>query len=190
MQTQGGTTLPVQSDAGKSAAVGTSDPGSRQERARKLVKRNVYWVAGLGLIPIPVLDLVMITGVQVKMLKELSEVYEVKFFADKAQTIVGALIAGIGGLSIAGTIASSLFKVVPGLGWLVGTLGPSLFGGALTLSVGNLFILHYEAGGTLLNFDAEKMRAHFQKEFAQARNSVREIHSERQAADDDDPIAP
>jgi hypothetical protein len=41
--------------------------------------------------------------------------------------------------------------------------------GALTHAVGELFIMHFEAGGTLLTFEVEKMRAHFRREYEQAR---------------------
>lgn len=166
-----------------------AEEGSRAEQARGLVRRNAYWAAGLALIPLPGADFLALTAVQVKMLKDLSELYGVKFFEDKAKTIVGSLIAGLGGVSLAALVARSVFKVVPGIGYLVGTIGASAFGGALTLAIGNLFAMHYESGGTLLNFDADQMRAHFRKEFEKAKDTAKHMHSKRKpgAADSDAP---
>ena len=39
------------------------------------------------------------------------------------------------------------------------------FAAAVTWAMGRIFIQHFETGGTLLDFDADKMREHFQAEF-------------------------
>lgn len=159
-----------------SSATGSNDD-ARAGQAREVVRRNVYWALGVGLIPFPAIDFLAVTGVQVKMLKELSAVYEVKFFEDKAKTIVGSLITGLGSLSIGGMVARSLLKVVPVVGQIAGVVGGSLIGGALTLAIGNLFAMHYESGGTLLDFDIVKMRDHFRKEFETAKGSVKNMQA-------------
>ena len=53
--------------------------------------------------------------------------------------------------SIAGVIA------LPGLAF------------ASTYAIGKVFVLHFEAGGTLLDFDPLKMRAHFERELTAVR---------------------
>lgn len=182
------TPQPAQAAPPSAAKPASSEPLPRVDEARKLVKRNAYWALGAGLIAIPVVDLLAVTAVQAKMLKELSDFYKVKFFEDKAKTIVGALITGLGGLSIAGMIGRSLFKLVPGVGVVLGLASASALSGALTLAVGNLFIMHYESGGTLLDFDVNKMREHFKKEFESAKKSVEKIKADEKAASD--PAAP
>ena len=118
------------------------------------------------------------------MLKDLSAVYEVSFAEDAAQKVVGSLVAGLGGLTIAGAIASSLVRVIPVVGQLVGFIGRPALAGALTLAVGNLFTMHYESGGTLLDFDAVKMREHFRREFEGAKEAAGNAYnSERSRVD-------
>lgn len=151
------------------------------QKAQGVVRRNVYWALGLGLIPVPLVDFVALTGVQVKMLKELSELYGVKFFEDKTKTIIGSLIAGLGSRSLAGLVARSVFKLIPGYGLLIGTLGGAAFGGALTLAIGNLFVMHYESGGTLLDFDPDQLRSYFNEELAKAKSAVKTMQTEKEA---------
>lgn len=160
-------------------------PRTREEQARDIVRRNVYWAMGLGLVPVPLVDLVALTAVQVKMLKALSDLYGVPFSDHRARTAVWSLVTGSGSVAITTTLAHTLFKVVPGLGVAVGFLGVPLLGGALTQAIGNLFVMHYESGGTLLSFDAEAMRQHFREELRTARRSVRRIEVEPK-----EPIAP
>ena len=42
----------------------------------------------------------------------------------------------------------------------------------MTQAVGNTFVMHFESGGTLLTFDAEKFRDYFIKEFQEAGGTV------------------
>ncbi|HRI49790.1 MAG TPA: DUF697 domain-containing protein [Pseudomonadota bacterium] len=166
------------SDAGSAASAATS----RADEARQIVKRNVYWAVGAGLVPIPVADFVAMTAVQVKMLKELTKLYHLRFFDDKAKKIVGALVAGTGSLAVAGMVARSFVKAVPIVGQAIGIVGVPVLSGALTQAVGNVFIMHFESGGTLLNFDVEKMRAHFQKELATAKETVKQAPADKKPA--------
>ena len=49
------------------------------------------------------------------------------------------------------------------------SVATSAFAYALTLAVGKVFTLHFETGGSLLNFEPEKVRSHFEKEFKGAK---------------------
>jgi uncharacterized protein (DUF697 family) len=157
---------------------GAAETAPRHERAQALVRRNVYWALGLGLLPFPLVDVVALTGVQVKMIAELSALYDVKFSEERARTAVVALTTGLGSVALAGALAGSLFKLVPVLGVLAGAVGVPVFAGALTHALGNLFVMHYESGGTLLSFDADRMRDHFRKEFEQSKIVVTRIRTE------------
>ena len=56
---------------------------------------------------------------------------------------------------------ASLAKAVPGLGTATGMISVSLLGGATTYAIGSVFVQHFESGGTLLDFEPQKMRAYF-----------------------------
>ncbi len=170
--------MKTQPDNAASTAGSATEAAPRQERAQKLVRRNVYWALGLGLVPFPLIDIVALTGVQVKMIAELSALYGVKFSEERARAAVVALTTGLGSVALAGAIAGSLFKLVPVLGTLAGAVGVPVFGGAMTHALGRLFVMHYESGGTLLTFDADRMRDHFRKEFEQSKIVVTRIRTE------------
>lgn len=174
-------TATTNSQASTGSVCPAAKEASRADQARHIVRRNVYWALGAGLVPIPVFDFVALTAVQVKMLKQLSDHYRVEFFDDKAKKIVGSLLASTGSLALAGMVGRSLFKLVPVVGQLFGVVGVPLFAGALTQAIGNLFVMHYETGGTLLDFNVEQMRAHFQREFERAKDSVKQMDKGKDA---------
>ncbi len=143
----------------------TSDVGSREAAAKKIVRRNVFWALGLGAIPIPVVDLAGLMVAQVKMIRELAKHYDVEFSESRAKAIVTALCSTIGSHYIRGAIAMSVVKMIPILGQALVLVTLPILGGALTRTIGNLFVMHFESGRTLLDFDAVAMREHFKKEF-------------------------
>lgn len=174
-------TATTHSQAKAGADCTAAEATSRADQARRIVRRNVYWAVGAGLVPVPGVDFVALTAVQVKLLKQLSDHYHVKFFDDKAKKIVSALVASTGSVALAGLVGHSLFKLVPVVGQIFGVVGLPVFAGALTQAIGNLFVMHYETGGTLLDFNVEQMRAHFQREFERAKSSVKQMSEEKVA---------
>ena len=124
-------------------------PATRHEIASKLVDRFAVWGGVAGLIPVPLIDVVAVGGMQLQMLRRLSQIYEVPFAENSGK----ALIASLAGAMIpasSGVGAASVLKAVPVLGAIAaGFVMPALSAGA-TYAIGKAFIQHFESGGTLL----------------------------------------
>lgn len=138
---------------------------TKQAAALHIVKTNMLWSAGAGILPFPVFDMVAITGVQLKMIKELADFYEVPFSRDVAKSIVASLLGALGSGTLAGALAASSFKFVPVLGPLLSVTSLAATSTAITYAVGRVFIQHFETGGHLLNLDAVALKEHFRAEF-------------------------
>ena len=127
-------------------------PEARRALAIKLVKRMSLWAGAAGLIPMPFVDLAAIGGMQIQMLRKLSQLYGVPFSENRGK----ALIAGVAGTMIpasSGIGAASLMKSVPIAGIAVSAVAmPALSAGA-TYAIGMAFIQHFISGGTLLDFE-------------------------------------
>jgi uncharacterized protein (DUF697 family) len=148
------------------------DPYSRVGRAESIIQRNVFWALGAGVLPIPVFDIVAVTAVQVKMLKELSDLYGVTFREDAAKKVVYSLIAALGSVGVGTAIGGSLTKLIPGLGTTLGVVSVPIFAAAFTHAVGKLFLMHFESGGTVLDFDPHAVRSYFRQEYEKAKETV------------------
>ena len=132
----------------------------RSSQASKLIKKHVIVAMGASLVPIPLFDLVALTGVQLKMLHSVAKLYEVPFSKNLGKSSIASLLGGVMPTSTAMTLAS-LAKAVPGLGTATGMITVSVLGGATTYAIGSVFVQHFESGGTLLDFDPKKMREYF-----------------------------
>ena len=134
------------------------------EEVENLLLRHAMLAAGAGLIPLPLLDLAAITGVNLKMLHDLAVLHDVEFRPELAKSaVVSLLTTAGGGLLLAGPV-SSLLKIVPGVGSIVGGLAvPGVMGG-LTYATGKVFARHFATGGDLVNFDASRFKDMFKRE--------------------------
>jgi uncharacterized protein (DUF697 family) len=151
------------------SSTATSEP--REEVAAKLVDRFAIWSGVAGLVPIPVVDLLAVGGLQVQMLRRLSQIYDVEFSENRGKAVIAAL-AGTMIPATSGMGAASALKAVPILGMLAsGFVMPVLSAGA-TFAIGKAFIQHFESGGTLLDFNPPDYR-----EFVKAQKQMWESRS-------------
>jgi len=131
-----------------------------------LVKKYMWWSMGAGLLPIPLVDIAAVSGVQLKMLSELAKVYNVKFSKNAGKSIIGALLGGISADALSKSYITSAVKSIPIIG-IVGSISMPIFSGAATWAIGKVFIQHFSSGGTFLDFDPKKVKEYFSNLFKQ-----------------------
>lgn len=144
----------------------------RLAKANDVVNYYWKWSAGAGLIPVPLLDVAAVTGVQLKMIHELAKLYDIPFKRDRAKSIIGSLLGAVSApLMAAGSLGvlGPALKVLPGVGTLLGTIATPAFNAGATYALGRVFVQHFESGGTFLDMDPEKVREHFKGEFEAGR---------------------
>jgi uncharacterized protein (DUF697 family) len=134
--------------------------------ATNAIKKYSMYSAGAGLIPMPFVDFAAISLIQVKMLKEMAGIYGIPFDADRVRSVVAALLGGLVGTNLGYGLGRNLLKAVPFVGPVLGGFSVSAMGGAVTWAVGRVFMQHFASGGTLLDFEPDKMRQHFTSEMA------------------------
>ncbi len=138
-----------------------SDPAARQ-KAAAIVRHHAALCAGAALVPFWWAASPSITGLQLKMLSELSSCYDVEFAQDFARPLVASLAGGGLSLVLSQHPVSLALKSwvigipVVGLPLRFGT-GPAIMA-AYTWVLGQAFIRHYESGGTYLDFHLGRVR--------------------------------
>lgn len=147
--------------------------------AKKIVKNYMWWSMGAGLIPVPFVDLAAVSGVQLKMLKDMSDLYEIKFSENKGKSIVSALLGSIVPNSLSVGNMGSILKMVPVIGSVLGGLSMSLFSGAATYAIGKIFIQHFEAGGTMLDFNPITVKEYFHTLFMEGQTIAKEMNEKK-----------
>ncbi len=144
----------------------------RSSRAQQVVKQYALNSMVTGFIPIPLIDMVALFGVQIKMLKDLAKQYEVPFSYNMASSLVRSILGGfIPGITVA-PLAASLSKSLPLLGQTAGTISMATVSGASTYAIGIIFIEHFESGGTFRDFELKKIGERFQTFYEKGKQFV------------------
>lgn len=132
-------------------------------RARALVRENAVMCAAVSFVPNPIANSLAITGVQLKMLSDLSKLYGVPFSQDLVRSLLTATAGGVINFILARNpvtrgVRDFLMATVPLIALPLRFLAGPAFIAGYTLVLGNSFIRHYECGGSYLNFNWRDFR--------------------------------
>jgi uncharacterized protein (DUF697 family) len=152
-----------------------------KEAAEKLTNRFVLWSMGGSLIPIALLDIAAVIGVQIKLIAEMSKIYGVPFEKNRMKAILASLIGSLGLVRAGAILFGSVVKLIPGIGHLIGAVSVPIVVGAITYATGKIFIAHFESGGTLLSFNAETAKESFKAHFEEGKTVASDIQSNTDA---------
>jgi len=157
------------------ALQGTPDVGlgrinkSRIDEANSIVTKYSAFAFGGGVIPFPLMDVVAVSGIQLKMLGDLAKTYEIEFLENWGKSAISAVIGGAGPHALAVGVVGSLIKAIPVFGSTIGFATMPMLSAAATYAVGKVFIQHFESGGTFIDFDVASARVLFREQFAIAK---------------------
>ncbi len=145
----------------------------------RIIRTHVLWAMGAGLIPLPLLDIAAVAGIQLDMLKQLAIVHGVDYSRESGKAFVSALTG-----STFAAVGASLFKALPGVGTILGGLSMSALSGATTFAVGTVACRHFAEDGTLFNFDVDRARKAYEDAFRQGKAYVSDLEDKKEAGKD------
>lgn len=147
---------------------------STLDQSNKITRTFVLWSAGGGLIPIPMADIAAIYAAQITMITKMSKVYGIPFSEHKLKNILLPLFGSLGVVPLGTGILVSMIKIIPGIGQIAGGISMPVMAGAITYATGKIFTAHFEAGGTLLDFNPESMKEHYKALFEEGKSVTKE----------------
>jgi len=142
-----------------------------EQESDDIINRYVLASLGAGLVPLPLVDLVALTGLQLKMVHSLAKHYEVEFSNNIGKSVIGSLAGGV--LPVAfSPFLGSLLKAIPIIGQTTSAVTMSIVGGASTYALGKVFKKHFGSGGTMEDFEPEKAKGYFAKKYEEGKEIV------------------
>ncbi|MCG5241255.1 YcjF family protein [Azospirillum doebereinerae] len=148
--------------------------------ANNLVKDYVIASVALGAVPVPLLDLAGVAGIQLRMIQKLSQLYGKPFSQSLGRSVIASLAGSFGGFT-AGLVAASVVKAVPGIGWALSMATMPAVAGASTYAIGKVFVKHYEEGGSLGDLDTAKFKAFYKEQFEKGKVMAKQAADEAKA---------
>lgn len=152
-------------------------PSVSNKQVRQLVREHMIAAFAAGLVPFPIIDIAIMSGVQLNLVRKLAGAYGVPFSKNAGKGILGALAGGVLSAS-AGPALGGLLKAIPVLGTTFGIVSMPTLSSAATYAIGRLFIEHFESGGTLLTFNTKKTAAAFRRYFKTGKTEAAKTKSD------------
>ena len=146
---------------------------NKSAEASSIIKNHVVWSMGGGAIPIPFVDVVAVTAIQLDMIKQLARVYSVDYKETEGKAIVTALTG-----SALASIGKRALKFIPGIGSVLGGITMAAMSGASTYALGEVFSKHFETGGTFLDFDPSRLKKYYDEKFEKGKEFVEDLKKE------------
>jgi uncharacterized protein (DUF697 family) len=163
----------------------TPPVNDQTKAADKLIRSHMAWAMGAGLIPVPIADFFAVGAIQLDMIRQLCKVYQIDFKETDSKAIISALTGS--GLARLGAQA---VKLIPGVGSIVGGMTMSVLSGASTYAVGEVFKKHFETGGTILDFEVERLSKMYNDLFEKGKKVAKEMKEDEAIKKDAQPTAP
>ncbi|MGB1014192.1 MAG: DUF697 domain-containing protein [Nannocystaceae bacterium] len=160
----------------------------KHEGAREIVSVAERKAFAWGLFPAPLVDVAAVSTLQLRMIRDLANLYGIPYKRSVARSIVVTLVGGFLPTTLGSIFAYSIVKRISWFGPLVGAaVIPSSVGGATRL-IGILMTQHFELGGTLEDFDLQTipkgLRRHVASQ-AQAANEAQEASTAGEVSESD-----
>lgn len=151
----------------------SDNKSTENKHADTIIRNHVIWSMGAGMIPILIADIFAVSALQLDMIKQLCKVYDIDYQATQGKALVTSLTSS----TMARIGARSLVKLIPGLG-VFGGIPVAIFAGASTYALGEVFKKHFESGGTILDFDVDRVKKYYQEKFEKGKTVVKDWDKE------------
>jgi uncharacterized protein (DUF697 family) len=145
----------------------------RNTIADKSILNHVLWSMGAGMIPISLVDILAVSGVQLDMIHQLCKVYDVDFNETEGKAYISSLVG-----SSLPRIGASLIKMLPVVGTFMGGVSMIVLSGASTYALGEVFKKHFASGGTFLDFEVDRFKKYYDEKFEKGKDVAKDFKEE------------
>lgn len=149
----------------------------RGKHAETIIRNHILFSMGAGVIPVPVVDIFAVSASQLDMIRQLCKVYDQDFSESQGKAIVSSLTTA----TLARLGAGSLAKLIPLVGSFVGSVTNAILAGASTYALGQVFKIHFETGGTILDFDTKRLKKLYDEQFEKGKKVAEELRKQQEA---------
>lgn len=136
------------------------------------------WSMGAGFIPVPIADVFAVGAIQLDMIRQLCNLYEVNYKDTEGKAVISSMTG-----SIIARVGARAIKFIPGVGTVVGGVTLAILSGASTYALGEVFKKHFETGGTFLDFDPKRLKKVYDEMFEKGKEYARKIKKEQAMAE-------
>jgi len=152
-------------------------------KAERIIKKSTISSMAAGAVPVPIVDIALVMGIQMKMLQQLCDEYEVNYSTEKMNAWIASILSG----TLLMRFGGSALKFMPGLGWLAGGATLALTSGASTFALGNIAMGYLGEGQSFVEVDIKEAKENFKKEFEKGKEFVNDLKNKKTSPEPNQP---
>jgi small GTP-binding protein len=131
----------IELDPRIAVAIGRALPTYRRQAADRVIRDAALIAGGIGLEPVPLLDVPLLLGHQVRMVLRIAAIYGESFNLRHARELIGTIAGGVG----IRYLSEQAARFLPGPGWLLA----AGFASGGTFAIGKAAEAYFESGKQL-----------------------------------------
>jgi uncharacterized protein (DUF697 family) len=140
-------------------------------RVEEIIKNRALLAAGIGLVPVPVFNMVSATAIQISMVQSITRLYNIEVKKSWIKNIIAAALGGAGSTALSGTAVKSLGGI-PLVGTSLAVLSAPAMNGLVTYAIGYMFIRYFESPEGFLKANIKALGEWFQEGFKDGREKL------------------
>ncbi|MDR1577766.1 MAG: DUF697 domain-containing protein [Deltaproteobacteria bacterium] len=152
----------------------------------EIIRNRVYASAAVGLVPIPLVDLGVLTTIQVELIYRLGKLYGVPFNQQWIRKAVSFVLGSLTPVLFAPSFCG-LLRYVPVVGQSLGAVGGSISFGAATYVVGCAFAKRFANGEAIEAKDFQSLGDEVKSGFTKAKDKVKGWFSSNPVSSEPEP---
>jgi uncharacterized protein (DUF697 family) len=142
--------------------------------AEEIVKNRSLLAAGMGIVHLPLFNLVSVTAIQVSMVQSITRLYNIEVKKSWIKNVIASVLGGLGATALSGAAAKTL-GVTPLLGTSLVALSAPAMNGLVTYAIGYMFIRYFEAQEGFLKANAGALKEWFADGFKDGREKLGDL---------------
>lgn len=148
---------------------------NRDLQAESIIGEHMRLALVAGAIPLPLLDLSLVSFLQVEMIRKLAKVYDIDFDQERTKALISAMFTSFL-MTTLPRVGASALKLTPLIGTLVGSGISAVTSAAATYALGKVFQGHFQQKGDLFSFDWNTVRSKFEDFFKKGEEVAKQAH--------------
>ena len=119
---------------------------SRGLKAKKIINKYSLLAGSVGLVPMPLFNQIAVSGLLIKLLQEMCEVYGLSISDHKSKIIVSSILGGAHSEWVSHYLLKYMKSYMPSITSAGSILLRPATSGLIVFYIGNLFLGHLESG--------------------------------------------
>jgi uncharacterized protein (DUF697 family) len=140
-------------------------------RIEGIIKNRSLLAAGIGIVPIPVFNLVSASTVQILMVQSITRLYNIEVKKSWIKNIIASVLGGFTSTGLAGLAAQGL-GAAPLIGPSLAVLSAPVLNGLTTYAIGYMFVRYFESPDGFLKTNAKALGVWFKEGFKEGREKL------------------